>query len=82
MHPSNIMHYLRDLTVNSNVEIKVRRYKHCDDICIITDTFDFHIDEYGNHQCKFGGEWSDACYSDNLWKLVKNWVKEYMNEVL
>lgn len=82
MHPSNIMWYLKDLTVNSNAEVKVGRYKYYDDICIITDTFYFYIDEDGEHQCKFGVEWSDVYNDIELWELVKDWVKQYMNEVL
>ena len=82
MHPSNIMWYLKELDNNSQVKIEVQRSKHYDHITIITDKFEFNIDEYGRHGVYVNCEWSEFYDDMGILKLVKEWVKSYMNEVL
>ena len=82
MNPSMIMSYLSDLDCNSNVEVNIVRSKHCDQIEIITDEFTFVVDEFGLYSVKTDDCWSEDYQDINIWKLVKTWVKNYLNEIL
>ena len=82
MHPSNIMWYLNELDNNSQVKIEVERSKHYDNITITTDKFEFDIDEYGRHGVCINNKWSEFYDDMGILKLVEEWVKSYMNEVL
>ena len=82
MHPSNIMWYLNELDNNSQVKIEVQRSKHYDDITITTDKFEFNIDEYGRHGIYINNKWSESYVNIGILKLVKEWIKSYMIEVL
>ena len=82
MNPSMIMSYLSDLDCNSNVEVNIVRSKHCDQIEIVTDEFTFVVDEFGLYSVKTDGGWSEDYQDINIWKLVKTWVKNYLNEIL
>lgn len=82
MHPSNIMWYLNDLDCNSDVSVNVIRSKHFDGIVIEFSNLKFHIDECGKHYFYIGEEVSEIYNDVTIWKLVKSWVKEYLNNVL
>lgn len=82
MHPSNIMWYLIELDINSDVEITIVRSKHNDVFEISTDKFLFSIDEYGKHGVLINGKWSEFYCDKQILMLVKNWISKYLKEVL
>lgn len=82
MHPSNIMWYLNDIDCNSEVIVDVARTKYIDSIVITTCNFEFSIDEYGNHYVFENLQRSEIYNDIELWKLVKSWVKDYLNDVI
>ena len=72
------MSYLSDLDCNSNVEVNIVRSK----IAITTDDFVFVVDEFGLYSVEAGDCWSEDYQDINIWKLVKTWVNNYLNEIL
>ena len=81
MHALNALWLLRELNCNSDVEVIVTRTKYCDSIEIKAETFEFVIEENGACLLKHNGDINHQC-DINYWKLVKQWTKEYMSEVL
>ena len=49
---------------------------------ITTDDFIFVVDEFGLYSVEIGDCWSEDYQDINIWKLVKTWVKNYLNEIL
>ena len=82
MHPSNIMHLLRELDTNSEVDIHYDQNNYRSSISITAKTFHFICDEDGAHIICWGGVLSDPVTDLEIWKSVKSWVKDYLNEVL
>ena len=78
----NIVCYLSDLDCNSNVEVNIVRSEICDQIEITTDDFVFVVDGYGLHYISINNRYSDTRADEEIWKFVKEWVKNYLNEIL
>ena len=82
MNPSMVMSYLSDLDCNSNVEVNIVRSEICDQIEITTDDFVFVVDGYGLRYISDHIGYSDTRADVEIWKFVKEWVKNYLNEIL
>ena len=83
MNAFNIMHLLKELNNNSQVEITYDRSKHIDSIYIETPEFQFQIDEYGQMVVEYKSKINAGhCESGNYWLMAKSWVKDYLNEVM
>ena len=71
-----------DFDCNSDVSVNVIRSKHFDGIAIEFSNLKFHIDECGKHYVYTGEERSEIYNDIAIWKLVKTWVENYLNEIL
>lgn len=81
MHALNTLHLLDEIDINSNIEVRYIRYKHCDSIEIYTEQFKFLIDEYGSCSLTYGSI-TDSQHDSDYWSLIKNWVKNYITNTL
>ena len=79
MNALNIMWLLNDVDRNTPIEVEIVKTKSCDWIEIETDKFTFKIDEYGSCSLRYQGISSQE-KDEGYWKMVKNWVKNYMGE--
>ena len=82
MNPSMVMSYLSDLDCNSNVKVNIVRSEICDQIEITTNDFVFVVDGYGLHYIFIYNSRSDTRVDVEIWESVKEWVNNYLNEIL
>lgn len=75
-----LMWLLNEVNNNTEISVKYDRCKHTDSIDIETSKFKFYVDEYGVWILDYTSDDKSVEKDQEIWMLVKDWVKKYYQE--